>query len=103
VTAKDHPIARGLQDFEIDDELYARLAGDGPMGRDRDCVLARNFRIKMSPMAWTVRHGEGRVFVTVLGHDAAAPQDAGLPHTACAGVRMGLPSPDNSAAGAALG
>ncbi|HZN60036.1 MAG TPA: ThuA domain-containing protein [Planctomycetota bacterium] len=77
VTAKDHPIARGLQDFEIDDELYARLAGDGPMD-----VIATAFSEKFSnqdePMAWTVRHGEGRVFVTVLGHDAAARKTPGF-------------------------
>jgi type 1 glutamine amidotransferase len=27
-------------------------------------------------MAWTLRHGEGRVFVTVLGHDARARENA---------------------------
>lgn len=71
VKAKDNPITKGIDDFEADDELYARLAGDAPID-----VLATAFSADYSkrdePMAWTLRYGEGRVFVTVLGHDVRA-------------------------------
>ncbi|HVR74961.1 MAG TPA: ThuA domain-containing protein [Planctomycetota bacterium] len=77
VTKKDHPITRGIQDFEADDELYAQLAGDGPIE-----VLATahsaDFSKRDEPMAWTLRYGEGRVFVTVLGHDVPARESEGF-------------------------
>src|SRR5690348_9468031 len=31
VVNKDHPLTRGLEDFEADDELYAKLQGEGPI------------------------------------------------------------------------
>ncbi|MBI4600500.1 MAG: ThuA domain-containing protein [Planctomycetes bacterium] len=77
VTAKDHAITKGVEDFEIDDELYARLAGDAAIE-----VLATahsaDYSKRDEPMAWTLRYGEGRVFVTVLGHDARARENAGF-------------------------
>lgn len=71
---KDHPILKGLSDFETDDELYARLAGNTPIE-----VLATahsaDFSKRDEPMAWTLRYGEGRVHVNVLGHDARAREN----------------------------
>lgn len=74
VKAKDHPITKGVSDFDADDELYARLAGDTPIE-----VLATansaDFSKKEEPMAWNLRYGEGRVHVNVLGHDAKAREN----------------------------
>ncbi len=74
VKVKDHPIMKGVNDFEADDELYARLAGDTPIE-----VLATansaDFSKKDEPMAWTLKYGEGRVHVNVLGHDARAREN----------------------------
>jgi len=71
VTRKDHPITAGLPDFEADDELYAALEGAKELN-----VLATahsaDFSKKDEPMAWTLDAPKGRVFVTVLGHDAKA-------------------------------
>jgi type 1 glutamine amidotransferase len=70
VADSDHEITRGLADFEIDDELYAKLVGDEDIH-----VLLRahsSYSEKVEPVAWTRDYGKGRVFVTVLGHDAAA-------------------------------
>jgi type 1 glutamine amidotransferase len=67
---KGHPLTEGLSDFEIDDELYSALAGDGKL-----TVLATapsEFSHKVEPLAWTLPFEKGRVFVTVLGHDAKA-------------------------------
>jgi hypothetical protein len=58
----EHPITRGLTDFEIDDERYELT--DVVDGLD---VLARN---DGHPMVYTTRYGEGHVAYIALGHDA---------------------------------
>ena len=70
VAKADHPITEGLSDFEADDELYAKLAGDAPI-----TVLVEadsDWSHKTEPLAFTVQFGEGRVFHTTFGHDAKA-------------------------------
>jgi hypothetical protein len=74
VTAKENPIVQGLADFEADDELYARLAGDAPI-ESLAMAYSADYSQKDEPMAWTLRYGEGRVFATVLGHDARAREN----------------------------
>ena len=69
ITDKDHFITQGVADFEIDDELYAKLVGDAPIH-----VLMEadsKWSGKTEPLAWTLDYGKGRVFNIVLGHDAA--------------------------------
>jgi type 1 glutamine amidotransferase/dienelactone hydrolase len=70
VAAPSHPITQGLGDFEADDELYAQLVGEAPI----DVLLeaSSDYSGKVEPIAWTLSYGKGRVFVTVLGHDARA-------------------------------
>jgi type 1 glutamine amidotransferase len=76
IADKTHAVTDGLGDFEIDDELYAKLQGTGPIhvlaGADSD------WSGKTEPLAWTVTYGEGRVFVLALGHDVAARRSAGF-------------------------
>jgi type 1 glutamine amidotransferase len=66
----DHPITRGVTDFEADDELYARQVGDAPIhvliSADSD------WSKQTEPLAWTLAYGKGRVFNILLGHDARA-------------------------------
>jgi uncharacterized protein len=70
IVEKDHPITRGMQDFQADDELYVCLTGDPSIE-----VLA-TARSKMThkdyPMAFVLNYGKGRVFHTALGHDVRA-------------------------------
>jgi type 1 glutamine amidotransferase len=70
VVDKDHPITQGVQDFEQDDELYAKLQGDTPvhvlMEADSD------WSKKTEPLAFTLPYGKGRVFHHTFGHDAKA-------------------------------
>ncbi len=70
IVSTEHPITVGLSDFEIEDELYTCLKGETPIK-----VLAEA-RSKVDgltyPMAFVVESGAGRVFHTVLGHDARA-------------------------------
>jgi type 1 glutamine amidotransferase len=70
VVAKGSPITEGIEDFEADDELYARLSGNAPI----DVLVSAHsdWSGAVEPLAWTLRYGEGRVFVTVLGHDVKA-------------------------------
>lgn len=74
ITDRESPITKGIEDFEADDELYAKLAGDTSIQ-----VLATAHSADYSkadePMAWTLPRGRGRVFVTVLGHDAKAREN----------------------------
>jgi uncharacterized protein len=70
IANKEHPIVKGLDDFEADDELYAKLQGDGPIN-----VLVEadsDWSKKTEPLAFTLDWGKGRVFHETFGHDARA-------------------------------
>lgn len=72
-----HPITRGLAAFETLDELYTCLTGDTPI----HVVAKATSKVdgKDYPMAFVLEPGQGRVFHTVLGHDARAyANDAGV-------------------------
>ncbi len=64
-----HPIMQGIKDFEVNDELYAKLQGTAPIE-----VLASTyspFSKKVEPMIFVRTYGKGRVARNVLGHDVA--------------------------------
>ena len=70
IVQKDHPITKGLEDFEADDELYAKLQGNAPIN-----VLVEadsNFSHKTEPLVFTLDYGKGRVFHETFGHDGKA-------------------------------
>jgi uncharacterized protein len=70
VANKEHPITKGLADFEADDELYAKLLGDVPIN-----VLVEadsDWSKKTEPLAFTLEYGKGRVFHEAFGHDGKA-------------------------------
>lgn len=72
IVGADHEVTRGLQAFETTDELYTCLAGTTPIR-----VLAQSHsKVDGSdhPMAFVLEPEAGRVFHTVLGHDARALQ-----------------------------
>ncbi len=89
VTVKDpdHPILRGFKRSlpQYNDELYANLKWQ-PQGAYRVLATAWDDHALYhgkarqptpgagldQPMLWTVPYGQGRVFVTALGHDAEA-------------------------------
>lgn len=66
----EHPITQGLKPFETVDELYTCLAGDAPI----HVVAKATSKVdrKDYPMAFVLNYGQGRVFHSVLGHDALA-------------------------------
>lgn len=76
VVDRQHPITRGLKDFQADDELYTCLGGD------RSIQVLATARSKVDgkeyPMAFVRQVGQGRTFQTVLGHDVKAFSVPGL-------------------------
>lgn len=87
VTDAAHPITRGLKAAfsQSSDELYANLAWQ-PSGSyhvlatawDDHSLYAGKAKQPVpgagidQPMLWTTKYGDGRVFVTALGHDVPA-------------------------------
>ena len=70
VANREHPITKGMEDFEVDDELYAKLQGDIPIN-----VLVEadsDWSKKTEPLAFTLEYGKGRVFHETFGHDGKA-------------------------------
>ena len=70
IADREHPITKGLADFQQDDELYARLQGDTPIH-----VLATaesDWSNQVEPLAFVLAYGQGRVFHHTFGHDAKA-------------------------------
>lgn len=64
-----HAITDGMSAFDTTDELYFNQQGDAaiePLAFARSAVTGRD-----EPMAFAYDVGQGRVFQTVLGHDAA--------------------------------
>lgn len=67
IADQEHPVTKGLKDFETDDELYTCLAGDKEIR-----ILAKatsKVDHKDYPMAFVHQYGQGRVFHCLLGHD----------------------------------
>ncbi|MHC4745277.1 MAG: ThuA domain-containing protein [Planctomycetota bacterium] len=85
VTDAEHPVMRGIDQFETVDELYTCLTGDTPikvLAEARSKVDGKDY-----PMAFVLNYGKGRVMHSVLGHDVrafAAPEVKRLFRNACA-------------------
>lgn len=70
ITEVRHPITRGMKPFETVDELYTCLRGEKPI----EVLAQAKSKVdgKYYPMAFVHAYGKGRVFHSVLGHDAKA-------------------------------
>jgi type 1 glutamine amidotransferase len=93
VKDEEHPITKGMKTSfpEFNDELYANLkwqpantfhvlatAWDDHalyMGKARQPIPGPG---KDEPMLWTLNYGQGRVFVTALGHDTESIKNLGF-------------------------
>ena len=76
IAKPDHPIAKGMKNFETTDELYTCLDGKTPIE-----VLAHarsKVDKKLYAMAFVLQFGKGRVFHCVLGHDVKAFEAPGV-------------------------
>jgi type 1 glutamine amidotransferase len=64
IADNSHPCAKGLKDFEIDDEIYMKV-GWRP---DNDIFLSTNCEGEIHPTAWSRKYKKGKVVTTNLGH-----------------------------------
>ena len=66
VTPTEHPVTKGLDPFDVVDELYFQQVGDDPI----EPLITAHSKItnKDEPLAFAYRYGDGRVFQTLLGH-----------------------------------
>jgi type 1 glutamine amidotransferase len=68
VADKDHPITKGVKDFQIHDETYG------------NCYVAPGVKVLLTTdhpkgtpqVAWTTKYGKSPVFYYMLGHDSKA-------------------------------
>ena len=70
IADEKHPITVGLKDFQVDDELYAKLQGTEPIN-----VLVETYSDwskKTEPLVFWLPYGQGRVVHNAFGHDAKA-------------------------------
>jgi type 1 glutamine amidotransferase len=85
IVKKDCPIVKGIEDFEADDELYAKLQGDAKIN-----VLATAdsewSKKKGEPLVFTLRYGQGRVFHEAFGHDVKALKNDCIAKIICRGT-----------------
>ncbi len=84
VVNKEHPITKGMEDFKIFDELYAKLQGDGPIevlvSADSD------WSNKTEPLVFTMSYGKGRCVHNAFGHDHKAILHPSMKQLICRGV-----------------
>ena len=59
----DHPITQGVEDFEVEDEIY--MSAYDPY---LHIIASAEWSDRPHPMAWVKPYGDGRVFYTALGH-----------------------------------
>ncbi|HOE10562.1 MAG TPA: ThuA domain-containing protein [bacterium] len=67
VADTNHPIPRGMSDFEVTDELYFCLKGTPEI----QILLTAHSKVtdRDEAMGFVLQYGKGRVFHTPLGHD----------------------------------
>ena len=69
IADKSSPVTRGLEDFELKDELYSNMQ----MKDDVKPLATIDYQGKTWPVAWTYTFGRGKVFHTSLGHRSWRP------------------------------
>lgn len=68
VTGAKHPITKGLEDFEILDEVYGELEFSEQVTPLLDAV----WKNKRQPLLWAKNYHEARILYNALGHDERA-------------------------------
>lgn len=73
VVDREHPITKGMENFQADDELYAKLQGDAPIQ-----VLVEadsDWSKRTEPLVFVLEYGKGRSAHNAFGHDAKILHD----------------------------
>jgi len=74
IVDRDHPITRGLQEFDAWDELY--VMDTNPEGYHL-LMETHSHDNRALPITWVREHGTGRVFYTALGHEPVERPNGG--------------------------
>lgn len=83
VVDQEHPITKGLKDFQIHDETYKDFY-TVPTAK----VLLKTDHSKNDPeLAWVHTYGKSPVFYLMLGHDSKAYQNPNYPELIHRGIR----------------
>ena len=69
IADKSSPVTAGLDDFELQDELYSNMQ----MLPDVKPLATIDYKGTTWPVAWTWNYGKGKVFHTSLGHKGYKP------------------------------
>jgi len=77
-----HPITQGIDDFEVEDEIY--ISAYEPT---LHILASAEWHNRAHPMAWVKRYGNGRVFYTTLGHTANTFKQPAMQKLITQGVR----------------
>jgi type 1 glutamine amidotransferase len=79
----EHPITKGLKDFQILDECYCKYYTSPTVK-----VLLKTDHPKNDPsLAWVQEYGKSRVFYLMLGHDHKAWQNPNYPELLVRGIK----------------
>jgi hypothetical protein len=79
----NHPITRGLQDFNVHDEVY----GSRWTSPDVKILLTTDHPKSEPPLAWVHTYGKSRVFYMMIGHGSKAWNDATFQELLIRGIR----------------
>ena len=82
VTDSEHDIMQGVDDFEVEDEIY--MSAWDP---DIHVLATAEWSDKHHPMAWVKNYGKGRVFYTTLGHGPNTFERSAMQQVITQGVR----------------
>lgn len=63
IADSDHPALDGVNDFEVDDEIYMTACDPAV-----ETLATARWENRNHPVAWAKTYGDGRVFYTALGH-----------------------------------
>jgi type 1 glutamine amidotransferase len=83
VADKEHPITRGLSDFQIHDEVYNKYY----VAPDVKVLLTTDHPKNDPKIAWVKKYGKSRVFYLMLGHDSKAWANPNYPELVTRGIR----------------
>lgn len=80
----EHPITKGMKDFDVYDELYAKLQGDAEI---HPLITADSpWSNKTEPLFFVFDYGQGRTVHNAFGHDYKALKDPNVKRLICRGV-----------------
>lgn len=82
IVDRDHPVAQGVPDFDVEDEIY--MSAWDPAIR---ILATAEWSGKQHPLAWVKPYGAGRVFYTALGHGPKTFARLGMQQLLVQGVR----------------